>query len=309
MTKQSGKFSKSTSTADLARLFAGTSDKPERLAKRMAAAGLCSRRDAEKWIEAGRVSINGTLHTSPAHNISPGDDIRVDGKLLPKIEPPRLWRYYKPRGLIVSHRDEKGRESIFNALPPEMPRVVSVGRLDLDSEGLILLTTSGDLARHLELPATGWNRNYRVRVYGRINEASLDGLADGITIDGIRYQGIKASLDRQGNSNTWLSMTLKEGKNREIRRIIEYLDCRVSRLIRVSYGPFTLNTLKEGDVEEVRPAVLRDQLGLPRIEGSAKAKPAAAHAGRPKRHRKKPAEGKKHADHQRKKTRHPSQRS
>ena len=319
MKKRSGSSPKSSSTADLARLFAGTEAKPERLAKRIAAAGLCSRRDAEAWITAGRVSINGSLHTSPAHNVQPGDMITVDGKPLPKIEPPRLWRYYKPRGLIVSHRDDQGRQSIFDVLPDDMPRVVSVGRLDLDSEGLILLTTSGDLARHLELPTTGWSRKYRVRVHGRVDPSSLAGLADGVTIEGVRYQGIRAELDRQGTSNAWLTMVLKEGKNREIRRVMEHLGYRVSRLIRVSYGPFTLNTLDDGDLEEIRPAVLRDQLGLPREKAPARPAKAPPKSYKPRSTRNpsnrgsttpaRAAKGKTDANHQRQKTRRPARRS
>lgn len=344
MKKRSGKPANSSSTADLAQLFSGGGDKPERLAKRMAAAGLCSRRDAEKWIEDGRVSINGSLHTSPAHNVTAEDEIRVDGKPIPRVETPRLWRYYKPRGLIVSHRDEQGRDSIFDTLPDDMPRVVSVGRLDLDSEGLILLTNNGALARHLELPATGWSRKYRVRVHGRVDPSLLAGLADGVTIEGVRYQGIKAELDRQGTSNAWLTMVLKEGKNREIRRVIEHLGYRVSRLIRVSYGPFTLNALDDGEIEEIRPAVLRDQLGLPRagagdrplraqpksykprLTRSQKIPSRKPNSQNPQDHKtqnqktqakrppsrhagKKQAEGKQHAHHQRKKTRRPSQRS
>ena len=304
MTTRRPNKSRTANTADLEKLFAGGDGSPERLAKRMASAGLCSRRDAEKWIEAGRVMINGKLHTSPAHNVTADDEITVDGKALPKSEIPRLWRYYKPRGLIVSHRDEQGRESIFDTLPPDMPRVVSVGRLDLDSEGLILLTTSGDLSRHLELPTTGWSRKYRVRVQGRVDASLLAGLADGVTIDGVRYQGIKASLDRQGTSNAWLTMVLKEGKNREIRRVIEHLGYRVSRLIRVSYGPFSLNALEDGDIEEVRPAVLRDQLGLERVktDGHAESGRAKPKPSRPNRSTS-PKKGRHNANHQRKKTR------
>ena len=338
MTKPPRKTGHSASTTDLATLFSGANTAPERLAKRIAGAGLCSRRDAEKWIEAGRVNINGKLHTSPAHNVAADDEITVDGKPLPQVETPRLWRYYKPRGLIVSHRDEQGRASIFDAMPTEMPRVVSVGRLDLDSEGLILLTTSGDLARHLELPATGWSRKYRVRVQGRVDPDKLAGLAGGVTIEGVRYQGVKATLDRQGTSNAWLTMVLKEGKNREIRRIIEHIGYRVSRLIRISYGPFNLNNLDEGAVEEVRPAVLRDQLGLPRQTDNQKPQAVKSRPGRPKSTAKKHGakkhgaekttkektlrlskpgsartatkqKGKTHAHHQRQKTRRPSHRS
>ena len=264
-------------TAALAALFKGDTG-PERIAKKMARAGLCSRRDAERWIEDGRVSVNGKELTSPAHNVEPTDTVTVDGKPLAQEDAPRLWRYYKPRGLVVSHRDEKDRMTVFDALPKNLPRVVSVGRLDLDSEGLLLLTNSGDLARYLELPDTGWTRKYRVRVRGRVQPEHLTALADGITVDGVRYRGILAQLDRQVASNAWLTIALKEGKNREIRKIMEHLGYAVSRLIRVSYGPFNLTGIEEEDVEEVKTAVLRDQLGLPRAstgstEGHATAKP------------------------------------
>lgn len=269
-------------TAALAALFKGDTG-PERIAKKMARAGLCSRRDAERWIEDGRVSVNGNELTSPAYNVTAGDIVKVDGKPLAQEETPRLWRYYKPRGLVVSHRDEKDRMTVFDALPKNLPRVVSVGRLDLDSEGLLLLTNSGDLARYLELPDTGWTRKYRVRVRGRVQPEHLTALADGITIDGVRYRGILAQLDRQVASNAWLTIALKEGKNREIRRIMEHLGYAVSRLIRVSYGPFNLTGIEEEDVEEVKTAVLRDQLGLPRAstdstEGHAIAKPREGRA-------------------------------
>lgn len=320
MTIRQQKKAKSSTTAELENLFAGADQGPERLAKRIASAGLCSRRDAEKWIEAGRVEINGRKHTSPAHNVTAEDDITVDGKPLPKKAAPRLWRYYKPRGLIVSHRDEQGRQSVFDALPPDLPRVVSVGRLDLDSEGLILLTTSGALARHLELPSTGWSRKYRVRVHGRVDTNQLADLAEGITIEGVRYQGIKASLDRQGTSNAWLTMVLKEGKNREIRRVMEHLGYRVSRLIRTSYGPFSLNTLEEGEVEEIKSAILRDQLGLERKPGQADPTPAKPKQPRQNRQRKTAGKanrppspggkkGMRNAHHQRQKARRPAQRS
>ncbi len=287
---------------NLKALFDHGEARPERLAKRMAAAGLCSRRDAEKWITDGRVMVNGELHTSPAYNAAPEDIITVDGKPLTRPEPPRLWRYYKPRGLVVSHRDEKGRKTMFEDLPADLPRVISVGRLDLDSEGLILLTNSGELARHMELPATGWSRKYRVRVHGRVEAEKLTALEEGITIDGIHYRGVKATIDRQANSNAWLTVVLKEGKNREIRRIMDTLGYPVSRLIRVSFGPFTLNTLEEGSIEEVRRAILRDQLGLHR-EAEAQDKTGTAKPGKPARRN--PTGGRpKNAHHQRQKTRH-----
>ena len=282
-------------TDRLRALFDASASAPGRLAKKIAAAGLCSRRDAEKWIADGRVTVNGAVHVSPAFNAGPDDVIAVDGKPLETASAPRLWRYYKPRGLVVSHRDEKGRKTMFESLPGDMPRVVSVGRLDLDSEGLILLTNSGELARHLELPSTGWSRKYRVRVRGRVEEAKLKALEGGITIGGISYRGIQAAIDRQANSNAWLTMVLKEGKNREIRRVMEHLGYTVSRLIRTSFGPFTLNTLEEGQTEEVRRAVLRDQLGLGRGGGDDSGKATSKKAS--------------HAHHQRKKTRHRPRRA
>lgn len=297
--KNNNNAGKTTRHADLAKLFDADIG-PERIAKKMARAGLCSRRDAERWIDEGRVSINGALLTSPAYNVTPKDVVKVDGKTLAQEEAPRLWRYYKPRGLVVSHRDEKDRETVFERLPKNLPRVVSVGRLDLDSEGLLLLTNSGDLARYLELPDTGWTRKYRVRVRGRVEPEKLASLADGITIEGIRYRGIMAQLDRQVASNAWLTIALKEGKNREIRKIMEHLGYAVSRLIRVSYGPFNLNTLEEEDVEEVKTAVLRDQLGLPRHAPEKNAPDNNSTS--------KPA-GQNHADHQRKKTRRNPHRS
>ena len=239
---------------------------PERLAKRIAGAGLCSRRQAELWIGEGRVKINGALQTSPAINVSASDRISVDDKVLPQIAPPRLWRYYKPRGLIVSHRDEKNRATIFDAIREKysdtLPRLISVGRLDLDSEGLLLLTNSGVLARYLELPSTGWTRKYRVRVRGQVQAEHLKALGQGITIDGIRYRPVIASLDHQSTSNAWISLALSEGKNREIRNLMRHFGYEVSRLIRTSFGPFTLARLEESTMLEVKPAILRDQLGF-----------------------------------------------
>jgi len=239
-----------------------TSVAPERIAKRIARAGICSRRDAEARIRDGRVAVNGETITSPALNVSPADLITVDNKPLPAREAARLWRYYKPRGLVVSARDEKNRETIFDKLPKNLPRVMTVGRLDLDSEGLLLLTNDGDLARHLELPSTGWSRKYRVRVQGQIQEDRLAALAKGVVIDGVTYGQVIAKLDRQMASNAWLTMSIREGKNREIRRIMEHLGHKVSRLIRVSYGPFQLGDLGEGEVDEIRARILADQLGM-----------------------------------------------
>jgi 23S rRNA pseudouridine2605 synthase len=295
--------------AQLAKLFDGDSG-PERIAKKMARAGLCSRRDAEVWINDGRVAVNGNTLTSPAYNVGDNDAVTVDGKPLMKEEKPRLWRYYKPRGLVVSNRDEKDRQTVFDVLPDHLPRVISIGRLDLDSEGLLLLTNSGDLARVLELPDTGWTRKYRVRVRGKVEAGKLNALAEGITIEGIHYRGILAKLDRQSASNAWLTIAIKEGKNREIRNVMSHLGYTVNRLIRIGYGPFQLSDMEEGAVEEIKTSVLRDQLGLPRDEKAdqkTKGGKPSSHAPKPN-HRKsgQAARGKSHANHQRKKTRRPS---
>ncbi|HVM81875.1 MAG TPA: pseudouridine synthase [Stellaceae bacterium] len=235
--------------------------KGERVAKLMARAGLCSRREAERWIAEGRVSLDGKVLTSPAVVATEESDLRIDGKPLPQREPPRLWRYHKPAGLVTTHRDEKGRPTVFERLPPELPRVVSVGRLDLTSEGLLLLTNDGGLARELELPARGWIRRYRVRVHGAVDPAALAALEQGITLDGVSYGPIRASLERQQGSNAWLIVALQEGKNREIRKVMAHLGLGVTRLIRVAYGPFQLGHLARGAVEEVPRRVLREQLG------------------------------------------------
>ncbi len=273
----------------------------ERIAKHIARAGICSRREAEKRIEGGRVTVNGETVTSPALNVSAADSITVDGKPLPARQPARLWRYHKPRGLIVTARDDKGRQTIFDTFPDTMPRVLSVGRLDLDSEGLLLLTNDGDLARHLELPSTGWSRKYRVRVQGQVDPEALPRLADGITIDGIRYGKVAAQLDRQMASNAWLSIAIREGKNREVRKIMEHLGHHVSRLIRVSYGPFQLGDLPSGAIEPVKPRVLADQLGLVPETTTSQGDDAAPAANR---QRKKPIRGPRHADHRRPTSRH-----
>jgi 23S rRNA pseudouridine2605 synthase len=234
----------------------------DRIAKVLARAGLCSRREAETWVAAGRVAVDGKVLTSPAFNVPPGAKITVDRKPLPQAEPTRLWRYHKPRGLLTTARDPQGRPTVFEKLPADMPRVVPVGRLDLGSEGLLLLTNDGGLKRRLELPATGWTRRYRVRVHGPVDPDKLAGLAKGITVDGVRYGPVRASLDRQQGSNAWLTIALTEGKNREVRRICEDLGWPVSRLIRTAYGPFQLGHLAPGAVDEVGPKVLREQLGV-----------------------------------------------
>ncbi len=252
----------------------GPAARGERIAKVMARAGLCSRRDAERWIEEGRVEVNGIVLTTPALMVGPQDRVEVDGKPLPEKQDQRLWRYHKPSGLVVSHRDEKGRETVFDALKEQLPRVVSVGRLDLNTEGLLLLTNDGELARLLELPATGWVRRYRVRAHGTVAPEALAGLKDGVTVDGIHYGPITASLEKVQGSNCWLTFALREGKNREIKRVCEHLGLQVNRLIRTSFGPFQLGELKRGEVEEIAPSVLADQLGRGMAGQSAKPKKA-----------------------------------
>ena len=235
--------------------------KGERVAKLLARAGLCSRRDAEKWIAEGRVALKGEVLKSPAINVSDPAELSVDGKPLPEAGRARLWRYHKPSGLVTTHRDEKGRPTVFGALPKDLPRLVSVGRLDLNSEGLLLLTNDGGLARRLELPANGWLRRYRVRVHGTVDPAALAALEQGITIDGVAYGSIHASLERQQGSNAWLSISLREGKNREVRKVMTQLGLAVTRLIRIAYGPFQLGHLARGALEEVSARVLKEQLG------------------------------------------------
>jgi 23S rRNA pseudouridine2605 synthase len=234
----------------------------QRIAKVMARAGVCSRREAEAWIAEGRVSVNGEVLQSPAFNVSETDNVRVDGKPLAEPERTRLFLFHKPRGLVTTARDPEGRNTVFAVLPPDLPRVVAIGRLDINTEGLLLLTNDGGLSRVLELPSTGWLRRYRVRAHGNIDQAALDRLADGVTIDGVDYMGIEAKLDREQGSNAWLTLGLREGKNREIKKILEHLGLAVNRLIRVSFGPFELGDLPEGEVVEVRTRVLRDQLGV-----------------------------------------------
>ncbi|MEO8530205.1 MAG: pseudouridine synthase [Deltaproteobacteria bacterium] len=247
----------------------------ERIAKRLARAGVASRRDAEKMVAEGRVSVNGKIITSPALNVKDSDKITVDGTLIAAAEASRLWLYHKPHGLVTSAKDEKGRETVFDKLPPEMPRVMSIGRLDLTSEGLLLLTNDGEIKRKLELPSTGWQRRYRVRVNGTPDEAKLQTLRAGIVVEGEKFQPMIVTLDRQQGANAWLTVGIREGKNREIRRAMEHIGLVVNRLIRTSYGPFKLGTLAPGEVEEVKARILRDQLGL---EPPAEAEPSTGRA-------------------------------
>jgi 23S rRNA pseudouridine2605 synthase len=242
----------------------------DRIAKVIARAGLCSRREAEAWIAGGRVTLNGAVITSPAINVADTDRITVDGKSLPARERTRLFLYHKPRGLMTTHADPQGRPTIFAALPKDLPRLVSVGRLDLNTEGLLLLTNDGALARVLELPQTGWLRRYRVRAHGRVTQEQLDHLRDGATIEGVHYGPIEALLERVQGSNVWLTFAIREGKNREVKNVLASLDLGVARLIRVSFGPFQLGELADGAVEEVKTRTLRDQLGerLAKLAGS-----------------------------------------
>lgn len=246
-------------------------ERGDRIAKWLARAGIASRRDAERMIAEGRVAIDNRPVTTPATFIGPDDIVTVDGALVSGADRTRLFRYHKPDGLVTTHRDPQGRSTVFEKLPPGLPRLISIGRLDLTSEGLLLLTNDGALSRRLELPANGWLRRYRVRVNGIVHESDLAALATGARIDGVAYGPIEAGLDSRKGANAWLSMSLQEGKNREIRRVLAHLGLSVSRLIRTAYGPFQLGSLPRGAVEEVNPKVLRDQLGL-----------AAPKRGRPK---------------------------
>ena len=232
----------------------------ERIAKYLARAGIASRRDVEKMIAEGRIAMNGALVAHPATFVTESDAVSVDGAMVGGPARTRLWRYHKPAGLVTTHRDPEGRPTVFAALPADLPRVVSVGRLDLTSEGLLLLTNDGGLARTLELPATGWLRRYRVRVYGMVDAERLGRLRQGITIDDVRYGPIETEIEVQKGITSWLAVSLHEGKNREIRRVMEAINLRVTRLIRIAYGPFQLGRLEPGAVEEVNPKVLRDQM-------------------------------------------------
>ncbi len=235
-------------------------EKKERIAKVMADAGLCSRREAERWIMAGRVAVNGQPLTTPACVVGADDVVVVDGKPIQGKQERRLWCYHKPAGLMTTHRDPQGRPTVFEKLPAYLPRVISVGRLDFNSEGLLLLTTDGALARELELPTKGWKRKYRVRVHGRLTSDIIEKLKKGVTIAGVRYAPCIAEVEREQGSNTWVLVTLTEGKNREIRRLMSYFGLEVTRLIRVSYGPFQLGNLPVGEVREVPAKMLKASL-------------------------------------------------
>jgi 23S rRNA pseudouridine2605 synthase len=242
---------------------AATAERGERIAKWLARAGVASRRDAEKLIVEGKVRLNNAVVTHPATFVGPGDIVLVGKAVVDAPQRTRLWRYHKPDGLMTTHRDPEGRPTVFDKLRETLPRVISIGRLDLNSEGLLLLTNDGGLARQLELPSTGWLRRYRVRVHGDPDPAALAALAKGVTIDGVRYGEIAAGLDSRKGENAWLTVSLREGRNREVRRVMAHLGLAVTRLIRIAYGPFQLGALPRGAVEEVPARVLRDQLPRP----------------------------------------------
>lgn len=250
----------------------------DRIAKVLARAGVASRREAEKMIEMGRVAVNGEIITRAALNVTDKDKVTVDGKPIDAPEDPRIWLYHKPAGLVTTTKDEQGRPTIYDDLPEELPRVMSIGRLDLNSEGLLLLTNDGGIKRKLELPSTGWLRKYRVRVNGKPSDDMLAPLRAGIVVDGQAFQPMEVTLDRQQGANAWLTIGLREGKNREIRRAMTDIGLTVNRLIRVSYGPFQLGQLKQGEVQEVRSRVVRDQLGL---EGAKSNRPQPVRRRKP----------------------------
>ncbi len=233
----------------------------ERIAKFLARAGIASRREAERLIEQGIVTVNGETLTTPAFKVTPEMDIRIDGTRVGVKQPPRLWRYHKPSGLVTTHKDPQGRPTVFDAVAHRLPRVISIGRLDLTTEGLLLLTNDGGLARQLELPANAWTRRYRVRAFGKIRQSDLDTLKDGVAIDGVRYGPVRAAIDQVQGANVWITLSITEGKKREVRKLMEHLDLTVNRLIRTAYGPFQLGKLAAGEIEEVPGKQLKEQLG------------------------------------------------
>lgn len=233
----------------------------ERIAKYLARSGVCSRREAEKLIEQKRVTVNGEIVDSPAFNVEGTEKILLDGEKVTRPQDTRLWLYHKPVGLVTTHKDNQSRPTVFDNLPVGMPRVISVGRLDLNSEGLLLLTNNGELSRALELPQNGWSRRYKVRVHGFLDKKKIDDLAQGTVIDGVHYGSAKVVIESQQGTNAWLSVTLNEGKNREIRKLMNSIGLEVARLIRLSYGPFQLGSLKKGEVKEIPQKVLKEQLG------------------------------------------------
>ena len=247
---------------------ADTGTKGERIAKRMSRAGICSRREAERWIVDGRVTVDGATIATPATLVTTESNITVDGKSISEPEQTRLWRYHKPAGVICTNSDPEGRSTVFDRLPAKMPRTILIGRLDVASEGLLLLTNDGATARKLELPENGWLRRYRVRVHGRPDEGQLTALEDGVTIDGIAYGSIRAKLDRQSTSNAWVTIGLREGKNREVRRVMEHLGLSVNRLIRLGFGPFLLGNLPSDAVKEVSAKVVAEQLAGEKLKGT-----------------------------------------
>ena len=265
--KQSAKIKAAKSADQPESEIAGQKPK-ERIAKRMARAGLCSRRQAEVWILDGRVKVNNKVLTTPAFTVSDRDKVEVDGKIISQKERTRLWLFHKPAGTVTTNRDPEGRKTIFEMMPQDLPRLMSVGRLDINTEGLLLMTNDGGLSRVLELPSTGWLRRYRVRVHGRVKQEELDKLQEGIAVEGVLYGSIEARLEHEQGTNSWLSVALREGKNREIKKVLGHLGLEVTRLIRISFGPFQLGDLPKGTVREIRSRMLRDQLGEKLIEQS-----------------------------------------
>lgn len=255
-------------SGDVSNAVSTEQETQERIAKRMARAGLCSRRQAEVWILDGRVKVNNKLLTTPAFTVSQSDKVEVDGKIISQKERTRLWLFHKPSGTVTTNQDPEGRKTIFELMPDDLPRLMSIGRLDINTEGLLLMTNDGGLSRVLELPATGWLRRYRVRVHGHVKQEDLDQLQDGIAVEGVLYGAIEAKLEHEQGTNSWLSVALREGKNREIKKVLGHLGLEVTRLIRISFGPFQLGDLPKGAVREIRSRMLRDQLGDKLIEQS-----------------------------------------